>query len=99
MQTTTSLNGRDRAVLRAVAAGRCEIPAGSPGTLTVDGLSFADQFAGLRLAAAGLIAAGVATIHGANLRVADDARFLVRTVAAIFDEHFEGSGALHSRAV
>ena len=57
MQTTTSLNGRDRAVLRAVAAGRCEIPAGSPGTLTVDGLSFADQFAGLRLAAAGLIAA------------------------------------------
>ena len=59
MQTTTSLNGRDRAVLRAVAAGRCEIPAGSPRTLTVDGLSFADQFAGLRLAAAGLIAAGV----------------------------------------
>jgi len=59
MQTTTSLNGRDRAVLRAVAAGRCEIPAGSPGALTVDGLSFADQFAGLRLAAAGLIAAGV----------------------------------------
>jgi oxygen-independent coproporphyrinogen-3 oxidase len=47
----------------------------------------------------GLIAAGVATIHGANLRVADDARFLVRTVAAIFDEHFEGSGALHSKAV
>jgi hypothetical protein len=59
MQTTNRLNGRDRAVLRAVAAGRCEIPAGSPGTLTVDGLSFADQFAGLRLAAAGLIAAGV----------------------------------------
>ena len=59
MQTTTSLNGRDRAVLRAVAAGRCEIPAGSLSTLTVDGLSISDQFAGLRLAAAGLIAAGV----------------------------------------
>jgi hypothetical protein len=59
MQTTTSLNGRDRAVLRAVAAGRCEIPAGSPCALTGDGLSFADQFTGLRLAAAGLIAAGV----------------------------------------
>jgi hypothetical protein len=27
------------------------------GTLTVDGLSFSDQFAGLRLTAAGLIAA------------------------------------------
>jgi oxygen-independent coproporphyrinogen III oxidase len=47
----------------------------------------------------GLIAAGVATIRGANLQVADDARFLVRTVAAIFDAHFEGAGALHSRAV
>ena len=46
-----------------------------------------------------LIEAGVATISGANLRVADDARFLVRTVAATFDEHFEGLGALHSRAV
>jgi hypothetical protein len=57
--TTTTLNHRDRAVLRAVAAGRCEIPAGSGGTLVVDGLCFADQFAGLRLTAAGLIAAGV----------------------------------------
>ncbi|HWM07169.1 MAG TPA: hypothetical protein VNP92_32940 [Actinophytocola sp.] len=57
MQTTTILNHRDRAVLRAVAAGRCAIPAGSVGTLTVDGLSFSDQFAGLRLTAAGLIAA------------------------------------------
>jgi oxygen-independent coproporphyrinogen III oxidase len=46
-----------------------------------------------------LIAAGVATIRGANLQVADDARFLVRTVAATFDAHFEGAGALHSRAV
>jgi hypothetical protein len=57
--TTTSINHRDRAVLRAVAAGRCEIPAGSGGALTVDGLCFADQFTGRRLTAAGLIAAGV----------------------------------------
>lgn len=56
--TITTLNHRDRAVLRAVAAGRCEIPAGSGGALTVDGLSFADQFTGLRLTTAGLIAAG-----------------------------------------
>ena len=61
MQTTTStLNHRDRAVLRAVAAGRCEIPAGSGGALVVDGLCFSDQFAGRRLSAAGLIAAGAA---------------------------------------
>jgi hypothetical protein len=58
MQTSiTTLDGRDRAVLRAVAAGRCEIPAGSGAALIVDGLCFSDQFAGLRLTAAGLIAA------------------------------------------
>ena len=58
MQTpTAALNYRDRAVLRAVAAGRCEIPAGSGGALVVDGLCFSDQFAGLRLTAAGPIAA------------------------------------------
>ena len=58
MQTTiTTLNHRDRAVLRAVAAGRCEIPAGSSGALIVDGLCFSDQFAGRRLTTAGLIAA------------------------------------------
>jgi hypothetical protein len=56
--TTAALNHRDRAVLRAVAAGRCEISAASGGTLVVDGLCFADQFTGPRLTAAGLIAAG-----------------------------------------
>ena len=56
MQTTTAtLNNRDRAVLRAVAAGRCELPKG--GSLIVDGLCFSDQFAGLRLTTAGLISA------------------------------------------
>jgi hypothetical protein len=55
--TTTSLSGRDRAVLRAVAQGRCTV-SGSRGTsLTVDGFCFADQFAGPRLASAGLITA------------------------------------------
>ncbi|MGI5505853.1 hypothetical protein [Lentzea sp. JNUCC 0626] len=49
---TDSLTHRDRAVLRAVADGRCEIT----GTvLLVDGLCCADQFAGLRLRTAGLI--------------------------------------------
>ncbi|MDX8144861.1 hypothetical protein SK854_22315 [Lentzea sp. BCCO 10_0061] len=52
--TDTSLTHRDRAVLRAVADGRCEI-AGS--SLLVDGLCCADQFAGLRLTTAGLISA------------------------------------------
>jgi hypothetical protein len=57
MSTTAApLTNRDRAVLRAVAAGRCEISK-TGGSLVVDGLCFTDQFAGSRLTAAGLIAA------------------------------------------
>lgn len=51
---TTALTPRDRAVLRAVAAGRCTLATGS--ALLVDGRFCADQFAGLRLSGAGLIA-------------------------------------------
>jgi hypothetical protein len=54
MSTTTlvALTPRERAVLRAVAAGRCR---SSSGALTVDGLHFSDQFAARRLANEGLI--------------------------------------------
>ena len=55
---TTELTHRDRAILRAVAAGRCRITGGACAALTVDGLSCADQFAGSRLCRAGLIVAG-----------------------------------------
>jgi hypothetical protein len=61
MSTTAApLTPRDRAVLRAVAAGRCQI-APTGGALVVDGLCFTDQFAGARLTAAGLIAVGAGT--------------------------------------
>jgi hypothetical protein len=58
MNTTmpASLSSRDRAVLRAVASGRCEISACD--ALVVDGLCVCDQFVGPRLRAAGFIAAG-----------------------------------------
>jgi hypothetical protein len=56
MTTTTDLSNRDRAVLRAVAAGRCTVSA--IGVLAVDGLGCCDQFVGRRLTNAGLIAAG-----------------------------------------
>jgi hypothetical protein len=56
MTTTTDLSYRDRAVLRAVAAGRCTVSA--IGVLAVDGLGCCDQFVGRRLANAGLIAPG-----------------------------------------
>ena len=46
-----------------------------------------------------LVADGIVTVNGSNLRVADEARFLVRTVAAAFDSHLGQSGASHSRAV
>jgi len=55
--TTTELSHRDRAVLRAIAAGRCEISDAIAVSLVIDGMSFCDQLAGPRLARAGLIAA------------------------------------------
>jgi hypothetical protein len=51
-----SLSHRDRAVLQAVAAGRCEFSADTRGSLTIDGICCCDQFVGPRLASAGLIA-------------------------------------------
>lgn len=54
----SSLSHRDLAVLRAVADGRCEVTEMSGGSLTVDGMCCCDQFIGVRLASAGLIAAG-----------------------------------------
>ncbi|RSM86090.1 hypothetical protein DMH04_15630 [Kibdelosporangium aridum] len=48
----STISNRDRAVLRAVAAGRCEI---SGVCLRIDGLSCCDQFAAMRLTQAGLI--------------------------------------------
>jgi hypothetical protein len=48
-------SGRDRALLRAVAAGRCRIGAGWQPVLLVDGFVCADSDAGHRLVAAGLI--------------------------------------------
>ncbi|GAA1277295.1 hypothetical protein [Saccharothrix xinjiangensis] len=61
-ETELGLTPRDRAVLRAVAAGRCAYAAGA---LLVDGIGCCDQFVGPRLVRAGLIAAGgVAEVGG-----------------------------------
>lgn len=59
MTTTdlTSLSHRDRAVLRAVAAGRCAISGDAGTRLVIDGIGCCDQLVGPRLARAGLIAA------------------------------------------
>lgn len=55
---STDITNRDRAVLRAVAAGRCRITQGACPALTIDGLSCCDQFVAPRLTRAGLIVAG-----------------------------------------
>ena len=47
--------GRDRAVLRAVAAGRCELRVGCEPVLVVDGVRCADSGVAQRLIAAGLV--------------------------------------------
>ncbi|MGH8963716.1 MAG: hypothetical protein ACRDXB_00030 [Actinomycetes bacterium] len=59
--TSTILSHRDRAVLRAVAAGRCTVAAGA--VLAVDGMGCCDQFVGHRLTTAGLIATGPGPAH------------------------------------
>jgi oxygen-independent coproporphyrinogen-3 oxidase len=46
-----------------------------------------------------LISDGVVKLEGTSLTVMDDSRFLVRSVAAAFDAHLDGSKQLHSRAV
>jgi hypothetical protein len=60
MTTTTRepLSHRDRAVLRAVAGGRCRHSGDAGMPLLIDGVYCTDQLVGLRLAAAGLIATG-----------------------------------------
>jgi oxygen-independent coproporphyrinogen-3 oxidase len=46
-----------------------------------------------------LISDGVIKLDGTALAVADDSRFLVRSVAAAFDAHLGETGQRHSRAV
>ena len=53
--------GRDRAVLRAIAAGRCELWAGCEPVLVVDGMRCADSGVAKRLLAAGLVSKPVGT--------------------------------------
>jgi hypothetical protein len=76
--TATRLSQRDRAVLRAVAAGRCEIADTYGGNLIVDGLWLTDQFAGPRLTGAGLIVAGT---QGGPARLTESGRTLLDEAA------------------
>jgi hypothetical protein len=52
---SSALSSRDRALLRAIAVGRCRLGAGWQPVLLVDGLACSDSLAGQRLVAAGLV--------------------------------------------
>lgn len=54
---TSTVSGRDRALLRAVADGRCELGTGCEPVLLVDGMLCADTAAAHRLVSAGLLVA------------------------------------------
>jgi hypothetical protein len=58
MNTRTELTGRHRALLRAVAAGRCELDGAREPDLLVDGLCCSDQFSARQLLRAHLVRAG-----------------------------------------
>jgi hypothetical protein len=63
--------GRDRAVLRAVADGRCQLRTFLEPVLVVDGLSCADSASAHRLISAGLLARPSGPgIEGARLTAA-----------------------------
>ena len=70
MTTTSTLSGRDRAILRAVAAGGAELALGAEPDLFLDGRCCCDQSAAHHLVRAGLIAA--ATLGLIGQRVAAD---------------------------
>jgi hypothetical protein len=79
MTTTTCdpLSYRDRAVLRAVADGRCRRTGEIGSPLLIDGVYSSDQLVGLRLTAAGFIADGPA--RGATTITADGRAALAAT--------------------
>jgi len=64
MTTTSTLSGRDRAILRAVAAGGAELALGTEPDLFLDGRCCCDQSAAHRLVRAGLIAAATLGLVG-----------------------------------
>ncbi|MHA6782166.1 hypothetical protein ACVGOW_14435 [Pseudonocardia saturnea] len=55
--TPTTLTHRDRTVLMAIHAGRCEVSGRAGVVLVIDGVGCCDQFVGSRLVRSGLVAA------------------------------------------
>ena len=70
MTSTSTLSGRDRAILRAVAAGGAELALGTEPDLFLDGRCCCDQSAVHHLVRAGLIAAAALGLVGQRVAAA-----------------------------
>jgi len=70
MSTISTLSGRDRAILRAVAAGGAELAVGAEPDLFLDGHCCCAQSAAHHLFRAGLIAAGPLRLAGRRVAAA-----------------------------
>jgi hypothetical protein len=70
MTTTSTLSGRDRAILRAVAAGGAELALGTEPDLFLEGRCCCDQPAAHHLVRAGLIAAATLGLLGQRVAAA-----------------------------
>jgi hypothetical protein len=70
MTTTNTLSGRDRAILRAVAAGGAELALGTEPDLFFDGRCCCDQSAARQLVREGLIAAATLGLVGQRVAAA-----------------------------
>jgi hypothetical protein len=70
MNTTSTLSGRDRAILRAVAAGGAEVALGTEPDLFFDGHRSYDQTAAHQLVRAGFIAAAKLGLVGQRVAAA-----------------------------
>jgi hypothetical protein len=73
-----ALSHRDRAVLRAIRAGRCQVSGRAETLLVIDGVGCSDQFIASRLVQAGLIASpgprpAPAHLTAAGLALAEEA--------------------------
>jgi hypothetical protein len=79
-ESTPEVCGRDRAVLRAVAAGRCQLRAGCEPVLIVDGRCCADSAAAHRLIAAGLLVPPTGAGGRAQLTLAGRATLAILSV-------------------
>jgi|tagenome__1003787_1003787.scaffolds.fasta_scaffold20679878_2 hypothetical protein len=70
MTSTNNLSGRDRAILRAVAAGGAELCLSTEPDLFLDGRCCCDQSAARHLVRAGLIAAATLKLVGERVAAA-----------------------------